>query len=126
VRVYHIDDCAPMSACELIDAVRSFGYRLAPVDLQSWRRTILEAGRQDLDTVDADVVFAISQIAEEAHNAARQYRVATTQTMAMLATHGISPSPIREAQIHRYLGFFVSVGFLPAPIAFGTVADTAQ
>jgi hypothetical protein len=45
----------------------------------------------------------------------RQLRVDTSRALAALATRDIGPSTVGETQIHRYLRFFVSTGFLAAP-----------
>ena len=115
-RVFHIDDHAPMSARALFAALRSFGYDLALLDFESWRQAILEASEHDAEAVAPDVVLALRRVEDlDRIRRTRQLRIDTSRALAALATRDIGPSTVGETQIHRYLRFFVSTGFLPAP-----------
>jgi len=115
-RVFHIDDHAPMSVRTMFAALRSFGYNLALLDFESWRQAILEASERDAEAVAPDVVLALRRVEDlDRIRRTRQLRVDTSRALAALATRDIGPSTVGETQIHRYLRFFVSTGFLAAP-----------
>jgi thioester reductase-like protein len=116
---------------DLWESARRFGYRLDPVTLRRWHERMLAEAAADEDhplrpflgnfpalppedpAVDENVVLEMPAP-----------RFDCAAVLAGLEGTGVACPPVDDRLLHRYFEHFVGIGFLPAPPAGWTAAET--
>jgi thioester reductase-like protein len=115
--IYNMPGARSIGMDEVVDHIVASGYPLRLRDYPSWREELLAAVERGEDNELARYLplFDADRPAEEIGLAGSRPAFDATNTTAALAGTGLTCPPIDRDLMDRYLRYFVSVGFLPAP-----------
>jgi hypothetical protein len=122
-RLFQLPHPDPPGYPEVYDHVRAYGYALEPLPFQEWVKRVVEAAQDDPTnalTVFAGVADNYEKFTERGRlegvgGRIREIRFDGARTHAALAGSGIACPPLDAALVHRYLDYFVRIGFYPPP-----------
>jgi thioester reductase-like protein len=116
-KIFHLQNQIHTDVERLVTWIKEFGYQLEQQPYQIWRDTLQRAVEQGRRNVLASFLATYPEQLQEAEPQVEVMRTVydDQQTRAALAGTSISCPPLDQQLIHRYLEYFVKIGFLPEP-----------
>jgi thioester reductase-like protein len=109
-RTFHLYNRQDQPFADLVDHLRSYGYRLPELDWDSW----LDVVRSDRGNAIIPLLDSFEEI--NAVSAGPTYPpIDVTETERALAGTGIECPALDRELFEKYVDFFVRVGYFPAP-----------
>lgn len=115
--IFNLPGAQPVTWNEMVDLIVECGYPLRRLAYEEWYRELvasLERG-EDNELAPFLPLFGAEQPAEEVGYSGSRPVFDTTNLRGALVRSGIECPPIDCTLFDRYLKYFVSVGYLPAP-----------
>lgn len=115
--VFNIPSSSPSSMNDIFELVVRLGYPLRRLPYQQWYRALTEAierGEENELSVYLPLFGRNEPAAEVGYQGSRPI-FGTDNLRSALAGSGIACHPVDEELFARYLSYFVSTGYLPAP-----------
>lgn len=115
--IFNVSSGCPLGWSELVDLIVERGYPLRRLPYRDWYRELTAAVEREEDNALARFLplFGAEQPAAELGYSGSRPVFDTTNLRHALARSGVECPPIDRALFDRYLGYLVSVGYLPAP-----------
>ncbi|MCC9308188.1 amino acid adenylation domain-containing protein [Kitasatospora sp. RB6PN24] len=111
---HHLVCPTPLPVADVLDQLRSYGYKLAHTGLDDWTRAVHERAEAEAGTLDGAVL--LTDVLPELDRLGR-IRFERTNTLAGLAGSGLEFPPLDGALLRAYIDSFISSGFFPPPPA---------
>ena len=113
---YHLSNRMQTSISAILEAARRAGHRLELMPFDAWRgrltKTAEERAKQGDDSLSS--ILLLAEHLNKYDGAQVESALGQEGTEAALAGSNISPPPITDAVLDRYVAHFIKVGFFPA------------
>ncbi|TBN12306.1 amino acid adenylation domain-containing protein [Agrobacterium cavarae] len=114
---YHLSNVMQTSISDILNAVRRAGYRLEVMSFEAWRERLIQTaeGRAKQGDNSFASILLLAGHLEKYDGSQTESALGQQHIETALAGTGITPPPITDAVLDRYVQHFIEVGFFPPP-----------
>ncbi|NTG90672.1 amino acid adenylation domain-containing protein [Agrobacterium rhizogenes] len=116
---YHLSNRMQTSISAILEAARKAGHHLEVMPFDAWRERLTRAAEERAKQGDDSLspILLLADHLNKYDGPTAESALGQGKIEAALAGSGISPPPVTDAVLGRYVDHFVKVGFFPDPIS---------